>query len=116
MFCSHCGADNDDSYKFCEKCGKSLTSQALVDERMRGSRSVTVKTYADGKVTWAAVLLSFLVCGGGQLYNGDFKKGLVMFGGAVVLAFVTAGVGTLFVWVWGMIDASQGSKRTWPIW
>jgi TM2 domain-containing membrane protein YozV len=116
MFCAKCGADNTGSNKFCHKCGNDLKPQAVVDTRVRGSRALTVKRYAEGSTPGVALVLSFLMLGVGQFYNRDMKKGAVMLVGGIVLAPMTLGVGTLLIWVWGMVDAHQVAKQRWPLW
>jgi TM2 domain-containing membrane protein YozV len=62
-----------------------------------------------------AAILSVFIPGLGQLYNGDTKKGLVMFGGAVV-GLLLLGLGWLAMMIWGGIDAWQvasGTGRRW---
>jgi TM2 domain-containing membrane protein YozV len=59
-----------------------------------------------------ALLLSFFVPGVGQFYNGDTKRGLLMFGILLVSWFLAAAggigfIGVFGVWVWGMINAYQ---------
>jgi len=61
-------------------------------------------------------VLSFFISGLGQLYNNDWKKGLVMFFGAVLGIFLTGGLATLAIWIWGMVDGYQvaaGKGRVW---
>ncbi len=56
-----------------------------------------------------AAVLSFLIVGLGQIYNGQIGKGLLLFGGAIVsglLTMVVIGFITLPVlWVYGIYDA-----------
>jgi TM2 domain-containing membrane protein YozV len=54
-----------------------------------------------------ALLLSFLICGAGQMYNGQVGKGILMF-----LCFIVLSVVFLFwvIWLWSMIDAYSTAK------
>jgi TM2 domain-containing membrane protein YozV len=122
MFCAQCGASNDATAKFCFKCGAPL-SQAPVppplDPRTRGgapppppveSRSVT------GKNPVLATVLSLLIVGVGQFYNGDNKKGAIMLVVALVAAAPTLGLGWLAASIWSAIDAyrvANGTARRW---
>lgn len=132
MYCAHCGIPNDDSARFCEKCGTALLStshresssdhpspptpaQSPLDGRMRGMKA-DGKQYPENKTPWLALLLSGLVVGVGQFYNGDIKKGAVMLIVALVAAWLTAGIGWLALAVWSMVDAWQVASRKWPLW
>jgi len=120
MFCSKCGAPQDDKVKFCAKCGAPATGTELVEEkRMRGvsePKPQTGKRYAAGKNPTLATVLSILIVGVGQFYNGDVKKGLIMLGGAVVGGLFTYGIAWLGVAVWSAFDAYQvaaGKSHLW---
>lgn len=67
-----------------------------------------------------AVLLSVVVPGLGQFYNGDSKKGVVMLGAFCVSALFAAlliGIpGVIGVWIWSVLDShnvASGKARTW---
>lgn len=129
MFCSQCGADNAAGAKFCAKCGTALATApppAPVQEvtTMRGAAvaepSPVVTAAAPASVTGKnpalAVILSFFIAGLGQIYNGDWKKGIVFFVAAIVGFALTGGLLTLAVWIWGMVDAWQvasGKGKPW---
>ena len=65
-----------------------------------------------------ATLLSFVITGLGQLYNGQILKGIVFFVSIVISCFLMSPF-TLFVgvilapvlWIWGMVDANSSAKR-----
>ena len=91
MFCEQCGAQNEDSARFCEKCGEAIRPPAAkvpVKPELVGVR-VADKKYAEGKQPMLAVVLSLLP-GLGQLYNGDVKKGIVIIVGVVVIGWTGA--------------------------
>jgi len=62
-----------------------------------------------------AAVLSFFICGLGQIYNGQIFKGIVFiicYGIAWALTFVL--IGWLIVpilWIWGMYDAYKNAER-----
>jgi len=72
----------------------------------------TPKFYKDPSI---AVILSFLVCGLGQIYNGQYAKGftlMIFYGIAWWLTVIV--IGFLIVpilWITGMVDAYQSAKR-----
>lgn len=125
MFCPNCGTANDDAAKFCQKCGAKLAAagnvpvqQPAVDERMRGGGPPVSgeKRYATGKNPVVAVVLSLVIVGVGQFYNGDVKKGALMLVGGIVLAIATGGIGVLPVWLWSMYDAHQVASGKMALW
>jgi TM2 domain-containing membrane protein YozV len=54
-----------------------------------------------------ALLLSFLLCGAGQLYNGDIGKGFMMLIGCILLWLVFLG---WIINIWSMVDAYSRAK------
>lgn len=124
MFCAQCGAPNDDLAKFCQKCGSPVSGAAQPDAgggdpRMRGA-STTVRAAAHPAPTTknptVATILSVLIAGAGQFYNGDMKKGAVMLGGAILLGAGTAGLGWLAIVIWSAVDAYRVASGTATRW
>jgi len=55
-----------------------------------------------------AAVLSFLIIGVGQIYNGQVGKGITMLVVAIILAITIIGlIGTLIIWIYGIVDAYQ---------
>lgn len=52
-------------------------------------------------------MLSFLICGAGQMYCGRVGKGILMLIGCIGLWFIFLG---WIVWIWSMIDAYATAK------
>ena len=63
---------------------------------------------AAAKSPGIALLLSLLICGVGQMYNGQVGKGILMLVGCIMLWFILLG---WVVWIWSMVDAYQTAKR-----
>lgn len=121
MFCSSCGTQNPDTAKFCEKCGAGLTAAAPPpppeDTRVRGPiASAHPGLPVTGKNPWVALVLSFVIPGVGQFYNGDYKKGALMLIGALVGGPLSAGVIWVGLMIWAMIDAYQVASGKGKIW
>ncbi len=96
-------------------------------------------TFASGgkeKEPVIALVCSFLITGGGQVYNNEIPKGLLMLGGEIVCLATMIGteekttdygwytltteeptirpisvIGALGISIWSMIDAYQGANR-----
>jgi TM2 domain-containing membrane protein YozV len=74
------------------------------------------KRYAAGKNPIIAVVLSLVLAGVGQFYNGDIKKGLVMLIVGIVLFIPTSGVAYVAVAIWSALDAYKVASGKSPLW
>ena len=67
------------------------------------------------KTPGIAAVLSFFICGLGQIYNGQILKGLMMMGCYLVawlLVYVLIGfIIVPILWIWGMYDAYRTAER-----
>lgn len=125
MFCSKCGGTNDDAAKFCHKCGNALALAGANGQATpppaggttRGQPAQAgAKQFATGKNAAVALILSLIIIGVGQFYNGDIKKGLVMLAGAIVLGVATGGLAILAFWIWSGYDAYQVANGKSALW
>jgi TM2 domain-containing membrane protein YozV len=121
MFCSACGAKNEGPARFCLNCGAALgaaAGPAPTGSAMRGAEPVQTGgsvTRSEKSPVLAAVLSIFIV-GLGQFYNNDWKKGLAMLGGVILLTVPTAGVAWLGIAIWSAIDAHSVAKGKGKVW
>ncbi len=62
-----------------------------------------------------AAVLSFFITGLGQIYNGQFLKGIVFiiaYAISWLLMYVLIGfITTPIIWLWGMFDAYRSAER-----
>jgi TM2 domain-containing membrane protein YozV len=69
----------------------------------------------EAKSPGIAAVLSFFICGLGQIYNGQISKGLIMMFTYLVswmLMLVIIGFFTTpILWIWGIIDAYRSAER-----
>lgn len=95
--CGSCGAVLKEEDTFCERCG------ALAP--VPGSES---GPHPEKNPTLAA-LLSFVISGLGQVYNGHTLKGVALFLGTLVgiIIFVIPG---LLIWIIGIFDAYRSAR------
>lgn len=73
-YCSSCGKETVEGIKFCPSCGKPVLSEAPSP-----IQSQVVQTQTQIKSPGIAALLSFIISGAGQIYNGQLGKGIVAF-------------------------------------
>ncbi len=125
IICTQCKAENEPTAKFCTSCGAKLGPPATRLEakaprrkapQSRSPTQVGEKEYAYNKTPVVALILSLLIPGVGQFYNGDTKKGALVLIGAFVLGAATAGVVYLGLWIYGMYDAYQVADGKTPLW
>ena len=131
MFCPKCGTSNDDSARFCAKCGTALavaaapaagtSAGAAVGSGTGSMRSASPSgggQVVTGKNPTVALVLSIFLgfLGVGQFYNGDWKKGAAMAAASILLGFPSGGLVTLGVWIWSAIDAYQVANGHWKAW
>ena len=90
----------------CRQCASEISDEALVCPFCNASTFVLQKNR--GKTPLVAVILGFLMPGLGQFYNRDYGKAVIVFVCFWISIFVGIGI---FVWILGMIEAYQGSKR-----
>lgn len=121
MFCSACGTSNDGTARFCGACGVALDAApaAAADQgtmRGAGERPQLHRSRPTGKNPVLAAVLSAVIVGIGQFYNGDMKKGALMLIGAILLGAATGGLVWLALAVWSAYDAYQVANGTGKMW
>jgi TM2 domain-containing membrane protein YozV len=106
-YCSHC-ADDYDNVK---ASAAPAPQQIVINQSASASSSAAAAGPAVGgyqiKNPGMAALFSFLIVGGGQLYNGQVGKGILMFVACVLLWFVFLG---WIINIWSIFDAYNQAK------
>lgn len=109
-----------DSVGICTNCGKNVCSGCAVEINGKTVckncvQASSKQTYVKRKEPLLSLILSFLIPGLGQIYNGEGVKGVVLIIAAVisvVLATVCIGALTyLIVWLYAMYDAYVIAER-----
>jgi TM2 domain-containing membrane protein YozV len=125
MFCSKCGGANGDQARFCEKCGAPLAAAPAVaagsgpvPAGAMPAHGLPARRTVTGKNPTVALVLSIFLgaFGAGQFYNGDWKKGLAMLGGSLLLGPAPGGLVALAILVWSAVDAYQVASGKWSPW
>lgn len=105
-FCSFCGYKINKSVKNCHNCGSKMDVNAKVCANC-GAKVIH-------KNPLAALVLSLLFPGLGQLYNNQNRKAITLFVGYIIsfiLCLILVGVIlALAIWVYGMYDAFTSAK------
>ncbi|UGV41394.1 zinc-ribbon domain-containing protein [Methanococcoides orientis] len=94
--CSNCGAEIDEKAVICPKCGVPTGTQYPASQ--------------SPKDPGLAAVLSLLLSGLGQVYNGELKKGIGILVG-VVVGWVTFLIPGIIICVYGVYDAYTTSKK-----
>lgn len=128
MFCPNCRAENAASANFCKSCGNALAvgppasgPPPLPTDRGGTMRGVerSLRLSPSGRNPSGALVLSILIPGLGQFYNGDNKKGVVMLLLAIVPAVLALGI-KWYVWlgvlIWSAVDAYRVADAKSAMW
>ncbi|MCK5233334.1 MAG: zinc ribbon domain-containing protein [Candidatus Aenigmarchaeota archaeon] len=102
----------DKKTNFCSHCGKKISSHAEICPKC-GVRQKQVRT--EVKSSGLAAVLSFIIPGLGQIYNGQIGKGLLflVLGGLFgLLSFILIGIPLLFaLWAYAIYDAYTTAEK-----
>jgi TM2 domain-containing membrane protein YozV len=112
-FCENCGASVKPGDQFCENCGAALGTAAVEPNPAQTVPAAPPPATAGGhdeKNPILAAIASLLFSGLGQVYNGSFGKGLLIFFGTLIgsMIFLIPG---LIVLVYGIYDAYTTAKK-----
>jgi TM2 domain-containing membrane protein YozV len=99
-FCSNCSAEIDKDAEICPKCGVRVKA---------------APTYVEKKSTGIAAVLSFVVPGLGQIYNGQIGKGILFVIISIILVLsMLVLVGFILYplfWVYNIYDAYKTAQK-----
>ena len=126
--------NNKDAVGQCSTCNKGVCDQCAVDVRgklfcrdcvARGTTQYESNTHSERRDPGIAAVLSLIFPGAGQVYNGELKKFLTLWGAALaVMIFgfllVAAHLAVGFfiamfliipIWMYGIFDAYKSAKE-----
>ena len=114
MYCQNCGSQLPDSAKFCDRCGAKVGS--ATEQNSSQTEYNMASIMVNKKSEALSLILSLLIPGLGQIYNGQVKKGAIMIVAAVVCSFVMflffpLAFLYLVLWIYGMYDAFKDAKE-----
>lgn len=107
-YCSNCGIEMDSLTEHCPKCGVKQVSPP--DYQVTYQKNIQ-----NQKSPGLAAVLSFLIVGLGQIYNGQIAKGLFLLLGAIisgVLMLILIGfIFWIVIWLYAIYDAYDTAKK-----
>jgi TM2 domain-containing membrane protein YozV len=114
--CPDCGQTVQEGDTFCEHCGAHLEPQRPVVQPpppppppFTAQPGTRPGTEPGEKNPILAAVASLLFVGLGQVYNGQFAKGLLIFFGAILGSILV--VPGILVWLFGIFDAYRTSQK-----
>ena len=111
-YCSNCGNALEGNALFCANCGnQSEVKNESFKEKMEYETDKLMKN----KDPFIAAILSVVLPGLGQVYNGDFKKGLII-QICFIFSFIFSGIFFLLliplgIWLFGIYDAYTEAEK-----
>ena len=139
-FCTKCGVAVAPDSKYCQRCGEPLDTagtqsppmfsplpephihsyagadypeQPLIAPTYQPQRYYGPQGMVGRKNPGTAAVLSFLIVGLGQIYNGQILKGLAMLVVSILFGITVVGLIVSFlIWLYGVFDAYGTAKRT----
>jgi TM2 domain-containing membrane protein YozV len=112
-FCESCGASLKPEDQFCENCGAAVGPASIEPGPAQTAPAVPVATPVtskDKKNPVLAAIASFLICGVGQMYNGHWKKGVLLLVVFIIIWLIFWPL-ALIVWIFGMYDAYTMAQK-----
>jgi TM2 domain-containing membrane protein YozV len=107
-FCTECGKPlENETSKFCNNCGANLdiSNSVKVIEKKE-----SIQDIQEEKSSFLAALCSFFIPGLGQVYDGETARGVGIFFGTLIGAFIFIIPGVI-VWLFGIHDAYTIAKK-----
>ena len=115
-YCTNCGNAIEETVAYCPHCGKATgTKNESFTDKLKREANEFVTT----KDPFVAAILSFFFPGLGQLYNGEFKKGLMIQIGCIVSwffcslipFFILVPIGILFAGIYDAYTEADKIKK-----
>jgi TM2 domain-containing membrane protein YozV len=105
-YCTNCGAEIDEKAEICPKCGVRQAEPGAYRETRTNQGGYQQKNPV------LALILSLIIVGVGQVYNGQIVKGIIFFLAALILGLTGIGLIISFIiWLYAMYDAYTIAQR-----
>jgi TM2 domain-containing membrane protein YozV len=113
-FCENCGDPVSEGELFCEKCGAKIDNATPAQSPPGQPQQMTQPSEPPKKVNEKnpvlAAILSLIISGVGQIYNGQWKKGILILVVTIIVALLF-GLLSLIVVVYAMYDAYTTAQK-----
>jgi TM2 domain-containing membrane protein YozV len=97
--------------KFCQNCGEKINEKAEICVKC----GVRVKEIIKKKDPILAAILSFLIIGAGQIYNGETSKGILLMLSAIISWFLMFVIIGFIIYpvllIYAIYDAYKGAEK-----
>ncbi len=103
VICPNCGKNTPEG-KFCEHCGASVQKTQTFQQPAQGTAPV------QNKNPILALVLSLIICGVGQMYNGQLRKGVIMLVATIIMAILFWPI-SLIILIYSMYDAYTTAQK-----
>jgi TM2 domain-containing membrane protein YozV len=110
-FCETCGTPISENTTYCESCGAKVGNEDPSIATSTSGNQGTIPVQMDQKTDRVqkknpliALILSLIITGVGQIYNGQVRKGVILLV-VFFIVFVIFWPLALIVWLFGMYDA-----------
>lgn len=105
-YCTNCGAQIDEKAEICPKCGVRQADPGVYQETRTQQGGYQQKNPV------LAAILSLIIVGLGQIYNGQTVKGIIFFLAAVIIGLTGIGLIISFIiWLYAMYDAYNTAQQ-----
>lgn len=114
QYCYECGKKLDEESEFCSNCGTKVNADDTTKAETNNTRTCEPEIVQNEKNPGLAAVLSFLVIGLGQIYNGEIAKGLIL----LVISYICLALFILIIppiialilWIYAIYDAYNTAK------
>lgn len=110
MNCQYCNNPVPPGVYNCPSCGAQVQMQQqpqMPPQMQQPQMQPQMQQPVNPKSVALAGILSCLIVGVGQMYNGQVAKGIVFLLVSIVVGSLTAGIGSTVLWILAIIDARK---------
>ena len=117
MYCQNCGNEIVSDSMFCSSCGTPVNNST--DSKTQTTKNDIQNLNKSGfdtpkskKSPLTASILTFIIFGLGQVYNGQTGKGILFFFIMLFVIIVSAGILAIPIFLYGLYDAYKTAENS----
>lgn len=117
MNCPYCNNPIPQNANNCPGCGAPVQQQQTqpqpqgMNQNQFQPQQQQQQNVVNPKSPFLAELLSCLIVGVGQMYNGQVAKGVVLLIATAIIGSATFGIGYFILWLIAIIDAGKIARK-----